>query len=154
MKVVYLISVSRMCLFAWIYSSSSVLHGNVLVSDTDNGPFNLENNTPKAAEKITALEIEVNRAVIIFQDILSLSILKQIVYKIKRHILKHICSISSSRNIFRIFDLYDFSITVELNDSSLTTWPHLHIRRKCVLFKFLRIITWLKELNVIKYHFS
>ena len=42
------------------YSSSSVLHGNGLFSDTEKGSYNLENNTPQATEKNIALETEVD----------------------------------------------------------------------------------------------
>ena len=55
---------------------------------------------------------KVNRAVINFKDILLLCILKQLIYLVKSHILKHISNISSSRNMFRLFDINELSITI------------------------------------------
>ena len=53
---------------------------------------------------------KVNRAVIIFKDILLLDlyILKQLIHLVKCHILKHICNMSSSQNIFDYLILMNF----------------------------------------------
>ena len=80
--------------------------------------------------------LKVNRAVIIFQDILLLWILQQIIYWVKIHIFKHICNISSSWNICRLFDIYDLSIIIQFKEPSLTTWPHLHIGENVYFFNF------------------